>query len=566
MASRIKALPEDLINKIAAGEIIERPASVVKELVENAIDADSTTVTIDITNAGKKLIQIADNGIGMNRTDALFALERHTTSKISKESDLDAILSFGFRGEALPSIAAVSKLRLTTTASDSIAGTMVYAEGGKVLKVEKIGCPRGTTVEVGNLFFNTPARLKFLKSNSTELRHIADTVISHALPCPFLHFLLRHNGREIYSLPKVKDHGERILQIWGTELYENLLRIEEKDRGIRIEGFISKPTHTRADRTLQLFFINKRPIRNNFLNHALYEGYETLLPKESYPIGIIFIELDPSDVDVNVHPTKREVRFKDTSFVHDLLAKAIREGLIDRDRRMREKVLSVNEKPPVYFPSLFYDRGRYELLTPVHLKGKEESIGTSDIRPLGQIQNTFIVAEVQDELCIIDQHAAHERVLYEKIKKTYLDSSPPIQPLLIPEQIVLSFQEALLLKEEVETLMSFGFELEEFGQNTFLLRGVPAFLGKGDYPQLIKDIIDTLLVEKKPNTPDNIEEVLSIMACHSAIKAGQPLSVREMTDLIENLNSTSLPYTCPHGRPAAIRYSIGDLERMFKRK
>ncbi len=559
MASRIKILPEDLVSKIAAGEIIERPASVVKELVENAVDADSTIVTVDITNAGKRMIRIADNGIGMNHEDALLALERHATSKIGKEADLDSILSFGFRGEALPSIAAVSRLRLVTADNDATGGTVVYSEGGRVLKVEEVGCPRGTTVEVGNLFFNTPARLKFLKSNNTELRHITDAIISHALPHPSLHFILRHNSKEVYSLPVVKDCGERILQVWGKEVYEYLWRIGEKASGISVEGFISKPTCTRADRTLQFFFINRRPIRNNSLTHALYEGYKTLLPRERHPIGIIFIEMDPSLVDVNVHPTKREVRFKDQTSVHDLLVKIIREGMKGRAEMSYDKVntglLNVEERvPSLPVGQTVADGGR---------QGRGQ---TGDIRPLGQIQNTFIVAEVKGELCIIDQHAAHERVLYERIKKATSGSAPPVQPLLIPEQIELSFQEALLLKEEVETLRSFGIELEEFGQNTFILRGIPSFLGQIGYRQLIRDILDALLLEERPKTHDKMEKLIHLMACHSAVKAGQPLTVREMADLIQDLDSASLPFTCPHGRPTAITYSISDLERMFKRR
>lgn len=579
LGPKIKILPDDIANKIAAGEVVQRPASVVKELVENSLDAKSTKIIVEVIDGGKNLIRVSDNGEGMSKEDALLSFERFATSKISTAEDLDTINSFGFRGEALPSIAAVSQVKLVTRTNESISGTLVRIEGGKIKDVSETGAAMGTVIEVQNLFFNTPARRKFLKTNITETGHINDVVYQNAISHPEVTFKLTHNNQEIINVAATSDLKERIVHFLGKELIESLIPIEFKSPLIEVGGFLAKPTYTRQDRNSQSIFVNQRFVVNKTVTHAIYQGYHTLLPKDRHPIIIIFIKIDPARVDVNIHPTKREIRFHSENEIHDLIVQAIRKtlsqaNLIPEITVSQQKPVPFLQKPiPIQqqeIPLSSYTPSPVITLQPTpptpSLISYPSSLAPNG-QPIGQVFNSYIIAQSKEGIFIIDQHAAHERVLYERLMSESSDESTlPAQILLLPITLETDYKESAILIQNIPTFNSLGFEIDEFGQNAFIIRTVPAVLEKSDPKELIFEIIHELQSAGRSKTPKEIrEKILISLACHSAIKAGDKLTQEAMESLISQLAQTQIPFTCPHGRPTTIKMTVNEIEKRFMR-
>lgn len=532
---QIKILPEDLINKIAAGEVIERPASVVKELVENSIDAGASQIVVEIQKAGKKLIKVLDNGCGMTQEEITIALQRHSTSKISSLEDLYNIKTLGFRGEALPSIASVSKL-----------------------KIEPNPSGQGITVEVKDLFYNTPVRKKFLKTDATELGHIGDIISKYVIAYPEISFKFISDGKPLLISTGSGKLLEAIIAVFGSELAKELIEVNlDFDKG-KIYGFVSRPTLTRVDKSYEIFYVNRRYIRNFFLNRALEEAYRSLIPNNRYPVGIIFMEIDPKEVDVNVHPTKREVKFLRTQEIMEVIIKSTKTalskpieshqfnvGFIESSSSIPEKGEWKPGMAEVFFPEL--SKGSIQYSYPVY-----------------QLKNTYLVTTDGEDLILIDQHAAHERIIYDQLSKKKIINNK--QPLLIPETIEFPPKESLILQENLEYLRHLDFDIEEFGNNSFILRSVPAISGKINPKQLLTDIISEIQeLGKSVQLEVKQEKILKIIACHSAIKAGDKLTVSEMNQLITDLYTTQNPTTCPHGRPTMIRIKEEELAKKFGR-
>ena len=585
MSPKINILPDTLINKIAAGEVVERPASVVKELVENSIDAKATEIFVDIINAGRKLIRISDNGEGMSRDDALTAFEKHATSKINKEADLFNITTLGFRGEALPSIASISKIRVVTKSDNAATGYLIELEDGKVKKVSETGAAAGTVIEVSDLFYNTPARLKFLKSDNTEMAHITAVINQQAIANPHIHFRLTNNKKELLNLSSTTDLYQRIYQIYGEDFMNNMLNISGKEDGINIYGFVSKPSFNRAERNHIDIFLNKRYIKNNVITRAVYDAYSTLIPKDRHPLTLLFIDIQPSIVDVNVHPTKREVRFVNQTIVYEAVKKAVKEGLLPSHRRA--------DIPPVSYmvasPDADYGKQSGYAIEGARAMDQEKGQGSwgmghateelseqpmqishlaeHKIIPLGQIDNTYIAADAGGELWIIDQHAAYERLLYERLTQSYNSHAVQVQALLIPEEVSLSTAESIMIKDYIDVLMNIGIEIEEFGRDAYIIRSVPFLLGAGSARQMLLDIIDSLTgLQKGVMKSEVVDKVIMLIACHGSVRANHGLTYKEMAALIDDLINLNIYETCPHGRPIIIKFSKTDLEKMFKRR
>ncbi len=652
----IRALDEQLVNRIAAGEVVERPAAALKELIENALDAGAARIEIEVAMGGRKLIRVRDDGIGMTREDALNALQRHATSKIASDADLNRISTLGFRGEALPSIASVSRMEILTRAFEEDTGTHIVVEGGEVQSVEEVGAPIGTTVNVRDLFYNVPARLKFLKTVPTELGHIVETVTRYAFAYPDVSFRLVHERQELIFTPGNGDLLTAVAAVWGRETVQGMVEVDYERDGVRVWGLIAPPHQTRPTRQHQYFFVNLRPVRNKTLTAALDEAYKSLTPEKRYPACVLLVGLDPRLVDVNVHPAKIEVRFAREQAVFEAVVNAIRAALLqhgmipsalppsaprravitpplmpdtetihqilmqragleapvpqhpqaDASDRTPAAVpdiedassadlpdltppapLSVNgegEAAPAHAPdspSPFTERGQGgEVQIPEYdnetLPFASEKVGIStvhlpfahlleDLQILGQVQNTYIVAATRQGLVLIDQHVAHERVLYEQLCRERGALPIPKQHLLTPETLQLSRRDALLLQEKLRELQAIGFELEPFGQDAFLIRAVPAAL-KGDPVQTLRDIVDELVeLSVSKRLPIAREQIWITTSCKLAVKAGDPLSPPEIRKLIEDLARTENPYLCPHGRPITITLSWGDIEKRFKR-
>ncbi|MDY7033894.1 MAG: DNA mismatch repair endonuclease MutL, partial [Thermodesulfobacteriota bacterium] len=494
MSAKIKVLSESLANRIAAGEVVERPASVVKELVENSIDAGAKEITIDVKAGGRRSIKVIDNGEGMERDDALLALERHATSKISQDEDLFRVGTMGFRGEALPSIASVSKMRLITKSRGSLAGTQIYSEGGKIKDVCEAGCPEGTRIEVNTLFYNTPARFKFMKTDTTELSHIIDTVVQSALANPDIHFKLLHNGRETINAPVTRDLLSRVVALLGKDIHRSLYQVSLKGDSAEITGFISQPDCTRSTGKVIYTYVNNRYIRDRAVNHAIMEAYRTFIMKNRYPVVILFINIPFDQVDVNVHPTKREVRFQEQGKVHDHIVQAL-SATLGRSPWIKEKSI-VSQEKSFADPKIQDYRHRVEeaiLKYSPHKKKEDVPVkrhfekkgdgspdqmklmkkGTrffSELNPIGQLKDTYILCSCDEGLILIDQHAAHERVIFETFKRKEQSSSVPSQMLLIPYHLELNYGEARILEQQLSKLSDFGFVMEPFGGNTFVIK------------------------------------------------------------------------------------------------
>jgi len=572
MPGKIKILDENTISKIAAGEVVERPASVVKELVENSIDAGSSRIEVEVQDGGRKLIRVSDNGQGMTKEDALLSLERHSTSKIDKVEDIFSINSLGFRGEALPSIASVSIFELITRPAGASEGTKIRIDGGKDKKAESFGCAEGTTVIVKRLFHNVPARKKYLRSPATESSHIIDLISKLTLACPGISFRLIQDGKEIIFSEGSGKLKDAVSSIYGSEITDNLMEINYNDEYLRITGLVSKPNLTRIGRRDHSFFVNSRPVKNFLLSRSLEQAYRALIPKDRSPISIIFIDIDPREIDVNVHPAKREIRFLKTSKVLETLKSCVEAALgsLGKD--------SIPSKTAPDYQDIEYI-SNIPSAKPGRSSKEAEEIRTEEIRsltpdqtseeqavllPLAQVLNTYIVAQNGSKLILIDQHAAHERILFDKLKeKDNLGS----QNLLIPESLELKRDEFEAAEKHLNIFRAVGFDIESFGKNSFLLRAVPYVVGNLNPKELFSDIISELLNFGRSDQIEKVKDKLkALLACHGATKAGDSLSFPEMKRLLLDLERTENPATCPHGRPTMVEISKEDLEKMFKRR
>jgi DNA mismatch repair protein MutL len=581
----IRILPDILSNQIAAGEVVERPASVVKELMENSIDAGADQIRVEIGQGGKSLIQVSDNGMGMDHDDALLSIERYATSKIRRAEDLHAIASLGFRGEALPSIAAVSRFRMVTRSSRSDAATEIVIEGGKIKAVNQTGAPAGTLISVGQLFFNTPARRKFLKTANTEMGHISETVACVALSAPDIGFRLVHNNKTVRDWPKTDDPMERAVDVLGNDFRPLLYPLDHQGGRAEISGWIADPSATRSSTSRIYVFVNGRFIRDRGIIYALCEGFRGRLMKGRFPVAVVFLKIPHQEVDINVHPAKQEVRFLNQRQVLDAVRRAV-ENAWQQPPRPRPKADAVLNPPPWEQSSLFEPKSSYVPDQSTAFKPKTAPLNSdpgpktphepaqaffepgflSKARVIGQFKNTYIVCEKPDELLLIDQHAAHERILYEKLSRLGTRDKTPAQRLLMPETIELTYKQAPLMEQLLPELGAMGFEMEPFGDRTFVVQAVPEMLGEEKISDLVADMAEAAeTMGSAPELSRLLDRCLIVMACHGAIRANQALTDQEMSAMIEQLNDCENPFHCPHGRPTVIRWPLSHLEKRFRR-
>lgn len=613
--NKITLLDEHTANRIAAGEVVERPASVVKELVENAIDAGATQINVALEEGGKELIKIVDNGCGMIRDDAVLSLQRHATSKIRDAEDLESISTLGFRGEALPSIASVSIIEMITK-SESSDGVRLEVEAGTINNLETVGAPNGTTISVKKLFFNTPARLKFLKTSQTELSHITEIIGWFAMAYPSIHFRLTHNGRDVLLSPGTGIPLNSITQVMGKDTARQLAPVKFETQVMKVEGFVSNPQLTKVNRRDQVFFVNGRPIKSRTITHALDQAYRGLLQPGRYPVAILFINLVPELVDVNVHPTKTEVKFSSENEVHSAVHRAVNEALMagaaaptldstSHNLQQHRPVTDLHYRPdePQYhqvnligpsetdltaFKQALADRREAAVSEPVgedpFVWPKGEGVPVEDspipeadfeparavalrgVKVIGQARNLYIIAQCDDGVLIIDQHVAHERVLFDRMMKSREEYGIAIQGLVVPITLSLSTRESAIVSQRLEEMRKAGYELELFGQNTFVMRGAPATVKLEEAESTLRDMIAELVDQSiSKHLLVRPDQVLITASCKMAIKAGEPLSMQEMERLIDDLMKTDNPFVCPHGRPIIISLSNWELDRKFHR-
>jgi DNA mismatch repair protein MutL len=602
---RIHLLDEITANSIAAGEVVERPASVVKELCENAIDAGASVLVVEIRNGGVALISVSDNGVGMDPEDALAAFGRHATSKISTIDDLDNIATLGFRGEALASISAVSKVTLTTRRIESDTGTLVRYEGGHLLQHSQTGCPEGTRIVVENLFFNTPARFKFLKKDSTEASQVSDVLGRMALACPGVSFRLVSNGVEVLHSPGNNDLKSAIFSVYGRETAESLVPIDSSDSVVHVSGFVGQPSFARKSRQTQTLFVNGRLVRSKSVTSAIDRAFDTLLMKDRFAFSVLSLGVPPNLVDVNVHPQKMEVRFWNDgevfSAVHGAIRKALLAGIhIPQGQKGREEASPSSDPIPSPSRTPLYDQVP---ITPIHVKetdsfpssplqfpvgttnvsGKEPSAGSTrptssmsnpiqppriehlkDARFVGRLFQTYLVLELGEDLLLVDQHAAHERILYERLVQRFDRHETISQPLLEPLVIEMSPSDLSIAMDSEEVLKGLGFDFESFGPHSLMLRTVPVPYRALEPKAAFLAAVDGL-EGATPSDPESIHELLHTVACKAAVKAHDSLDDREAEALLKDLQVIENPYTCPHGRPVIIRIPKHELEKRFKR-
>ncbi len=601
MASKVRILPEQLANKIAAGEVVERPASVVKELVENSLDAGATEVIVEIEDGGKRLIRVSDNGSGMSREDALLSLERHATSKISADSDLFALGTLGFRGEAIPSIASVSRFSLASRENGSLEGVEIYAEGGKIKDLKACGMPVGTAISVRNLFFNTPARLKFMKSRETETGHVGEILHRLALSRPQVRFTYTADSKPLLKFLN-GDMVSRAKEVLGKNLSTDLYAIQSEENGIVLKGLLGSPATSRSTAACIYTFINGRYVRDRVVQHGVMQAYRNVLERGRYPVIVLFIDIEPEDVDVNVHPTKHEVRFREQSKVHQTISGAL-ETLLrttpwldksttsasfpfnrplttlpgsSRVEEVRDALLRYSAAPTpqqVFYP---VNRSIAPLAVPVvetfsQPPAVAENLADkagffASLQVIGQFRAAYILCQDESDLVIIDQHAAHERVVFEELRSSFRNSVIEGQRLLFPETLELMPREAALLTEQLEIITRLGFELEHFGGNTWLLNGVPLPLSGHDYQQALRDILAEIAgVGSSTLLNDKVDDMLATIACHAVVRGERHLAVDEIQPLFAGMDRTDFSAHCPHGRPAVARISLRDIEKLFKR-
>jgi DNA mismatch repair protein MutL len=590
--SRIRLLPEILASQVAAGEVVERPASVVKELVENSIDAGARKIEVIIRRGGISLVRVVDDGCGMGRDDALLSLERHATSKIRTSADLAAIATLGFRGEALPSIASVSRFRLTTREPEAIAGTEIIVAGGRIETVRDGGEAPGTQVEVRSIFYNLPARRKFLRSENTESRNIEHQLHLQATGHPEIAFAFVRDDRIAFQLPAAANLLERIRDLHGSELVERLLPVEEPSASarIRIRGLIGQAGVSRQSRAQQLVFVNGRAIESPVLTAALREGYHTALMKGQFPVTFLFLDLDPSAVDVNVHPAKREVRFRDPAGVREAVVETIRKTLESGRRDWQQQFqkpiapqenapLSATTQPPpppvesalrYLIPSAESAQGEGSRKPPEawRTEAAVDVVGrSSQFQIIGILNKLYVLMENQDGLVLVDQHAAHERILFEELRRRMEEQGVPSQRLLLAQTFDLAPRDAEWVERNTATLQKMGIGIEPFGQNAFKIDSLPTFLAVSDPVSFMRKVIDGLKSASNGSSPLRLgEDMIAKTVCRHAVKANDPLGYLEVEKLISDLLQCDLPYCCPHGRPTMIQISLAELEKKFGRK
>jgi DNA mismatch repair protein MutL len=600
--SRIRLLPEILASQVAAGEVVERPASVVKELVENSIDAGARKIEVIIRRGGISLVRVVDDGCGMDRDDALLSLERHATSKIRTAADLAAIATLGFRGEALPSIASVSRFRLTTREPEAIAGTEIIVAGGRIETVRDGGDAPGTQVEVRSIFYNLPARRKFLRSENTESRNIEHQLHLQAIGHPEIAVAFVRDDRIVFQLPPAANLLERIRDLHGSDLVERLLPVQEPPASgrIRIRGLIGQAGVSRQSRAQQLVFVNGRAIESPVLSAALREGYHTALMKGQFPVTFLFLDLDPSAVDVNVHPAKREVRFRDPAGVREAVVEAIRKtlesGRRDWQQQFQRPVLPADRIPPsavaaaqplpesqLLEPALSHvvssradnaslARTEASDRLPEALPTEAESaiktaIPSHQFQIIGILNKLYVLMENQEGLVLVDQHAAHERILFEELRRRMEEQGVPSQRLLLAQTFELAPRDAEWVERNTATLQKMGIGIEAFGQNAFKIDSLPTFLDVSDPVSFMRKVIDGLKSASNGSSPLRLgEDMIAKTVCRHAVKANDPLGYLEVEKLISDLLECDLPYCCPHGRPTMIQISLAELEKKFGRK
>ncbi|MBI2366046.1 MAG: DNA mismatch repair endonuclease MutL [Deltaproteobacteria bacterium] len=577
---KIHILSNEMASRIAAGEVVERPASVVKELIENSLDAGATEILVWIERSGTALIRVTDNGEGMAVEDLALAVERHATSKIRENEDLFRIATLGFRGEALPSIGSVSRMEIISRSPDSSSGHRLRVEGGKKEEVVTAAAAVGTTIEIRDIFFNIPARRKFLKSPATELSHICDVVNRMALAHPSVHFRLRHDERNVADYMTVKEAKDRLQQVLGRDVAKGLMPFSWSRGEFSASGFLtSAPTSFPNTRYLYTF-VNRRYVRDKVLTHAVLQGYDTLLMKGQYPAIVLFLEVPFADVDVNVHPAKYEVRFRRQSEVHEAVATAVRQAL---QREAKGPLAQFHNNEQVAFtgvresalPYASHPAARQDVPTgrveafPAPPQTGVLPVGEgffSSMNVLGQILGCYLVCASSQGLALIDQHAAHERVAFEKLRRDLNNGIAQFQNLLIPQTLELGPGEVALLEKELALLERFGYLIETVGPESYAITAVPAFLPEGDYRHALRRMIAELAeVEKSETVRQHLEERLATIACHSVIRANRQLEMSEMRALLQELDQTEFASQCPHGRPVVVGFSRDELDRMFKR-
>lgn len=589
VTGKVQILPDSVSCRIAAGEVVERPASVVKELVDNSLDAGSTLITVEVEEGGRRVIRVIDNGTGMTRMDAQLACQRFATSKLRSEDDLLTLMTMGFRGEALPSIASISRFCLKTIPRDSTLGTQTQSTGGVTWEVQDYTGPQGTQVEVRDLFFNTPGRLKFLKTVPTEFSKICYVVQQAAAVHPEIHFRLRHQNHKVLEYPAVSSLQDRLLQIYGPDFLERFLPVTYNAGSFQLTGYTVSPHHARASRAPQEIFVNGRPIKNSTISHAVLEAYGSFLPKGKHPQFMVFIHLDPQSIDINVHPTKREIRFSHPEFIHTGVLRGIKAlfftqpssdipsdeqkektGPVPHSARPPSGSLTV-APAPFQHVSAFPGGGtnRHPTLSlfvqepPAVYTGKEQPC---DVYPLGQIHHTYLLGQIDKDLFIVDQHTAHERVRFERLLRSWKKKEILQQTLLIPEPVELLPHQGELLEEWLPLLAQAGLEVERFGTTSYVVRAIPAILGNISTGPLVLELLDELSEWQSTDSLDNtIKPILATMACQSAVQAGRPMTQPEIIILLQDWAQENFPMTCPHGRRVAVRHSLEELHTIFAR-
>lgn len=596
----IHLLAPDVVSRIAAGEVIERPAAVVKELVENSLDAGSTRISVDVRDGGVSFIRVTDDGEGISRADLPLAFERHATSKLRSDADLTSIRTMGFRGEALPSIASVSRVQVTTATRQEDYGTRLMLVGGVREDIADAAPVPGTKIEVSDLFYNQPARKKFLKSTATEFSRISHVLQQTALAWPSVHIRLTHNGQEVLNYPPVTSDRDRILQVYRPAFLDKSIEVQGRMAGCAISGIIVDPVHARSSRTPQDLFVNRRPIRNAAVFHAVADGYGSSLPKGSNPTFVLFIEITPEQIDVNVHPAKREIRFTDQEAVHQFVRHVVRHAIGGPERKL---VLNLNvpqDKSKTGIESVFQAKtdpspgpmvpqqsGNAEnsipsrrastlspstdARSPASLFAQEAGVYYGEpaaplVMPFGQLRQTYLVAQVGQELQVIDQHTAHERVLFERLLRKWRQRQIVSQPLLIPEPVELSVAHSTLVEAHCGNLEQLGLVIEPFGGTTMVIRAVPAGIGPFNAVLLMQDLLEDLSQWNSTSSLEaRVEPILASLACRSAVQAGRSLALPEIEQLIRDWVEEGLVTTCPHGRRTVFRLSGDELDKLFGR-
>ncbi|HVO67452.1 MAG TPA: DNA mismatch repair endonuclease MutL [Syntrophales bacterium] len=601
MAGKIVVLPESLSSKIAAGEVVERPASILKELLENAVDASATDITVELEKGGCSSIKVIDNGEGIDNIDVPRAFERFATSKIYQFDDIYKVKSYGFRGEALPSIAAISRVEMVTRKQSSISGTRVIVEAGEIKAISDAGCPVGTSVLVSHIFDPVPVRKKFLKTEMTEQGYCMDVITRMALSRPEVRLKVIAHRKEILNVPATRDVSERVSLVLGTDYADHMIPVRGAGGSVVLTGFTSKPEYGRSNAKQMYFFVNKRFVRDYLLNHAVMTAYRRLIEAKKYPAVVMFVDLSPEDVDVNVHPAKMEVRFRNPKGIYDIVvetltvalaniaplllqegARTMPEGYSERVREALKRYTISSGSGKLFFDRGIGESGRTEKAIgrvqekdavqskslPVE-KDKERGLNFTDLEYIGQIAGTYLAFSSSAGLTLVDQHAAHERILFEKLKKTSSTYGEKTisQQLLMPEIVSLSPGEFAVLTEYIKILEDAGIEVENFGEKTVIMKSVPAVLSHVEPKKLFFEIIEEFSkTEKTLGLEARREKIFALLACKGAVKANQKLSESEVTMLCRDLDDTPFSSTCPHGRPVFISFGIGDMERMFKRK